>query len=231
MTDRLRRTASRALAAFAAIAAPAAASPPSPPATDPVRAFVERQLPAGAGRVSVEVGQLDPRLQLAPCARIEPHLLPGTRLWGRSAIGVRCVEGARWSVALPVTVTVHGPALVATEAIAAGAQPQPGAVRLQEVELTREPGTPVTDPAQLVGRALTRAVPAGTVLRAEHLRIVPTVAAGDPVRVRLVGQGFAIQTDGQVLAAAADGQTVRVRTDGGRVLGGTLRGRTVEVPL
>jgi flagella basal body P-ring formation protein FlgA len=89
----------------------------------------------------------------------------------------------------------------------------------------------VTDPAQLVGRTLTRAVPAGTVLRAEHLRITPTVAAGDPVRVRLIGEGFAIQTEGQLLAAAADGQTVRVRTDGGRVLGGTLRGRTVDVLL
>lgn len=234
MTDRFPRTAARLLAAgaaCAAFAAPTAAAPSAPAADDPVRAFVERQLPSGAGRVTVEVGQLDPRLQLAPCAKVEPHLLPGTRLWGRSAIGVRCVEGARWSVALPVTVTVHGPALVAAEAIAAGAQPGPGAVRLQEVELTREPGTPVTDPAQLVGRALTRAVPAGTVLRVEHLRIVPTVAAGDPVRVRLIGQGFAIQTDGQVLSAAADGQSVRVRTEAGRVLGGTLRGRTVDVPL
>jgi flagella basal body P-ring formation protein FlgA len=234
MTDRflLRTSAARlALAAVAACSVPANGATSVPPAAEPLRAFVERQLPSGTGRVSIEIGQLDPRLQLAPCARVEPHLLPGTRLWGRSAIGVRCVEGARWSVALPVTVTVHGPALVATEALAAGAQPAPGAVRLQEVELTREPGTPVTDPAQLVGRTLTRAVPAGTVLRAEHLRITPTVAAGDPVRVRLIGEGFAIQTEGQLLAAAADGQTVRVRTDGGRVLGGTLRGRTVDVLL
>lgn len=34
-----------------------------------------------------------------------PILPPGTRLWGRSRIGLRCLEGAtRWNVLLPVTV-------------------------------------------------------------------------------------------------------------------------------
>jgi flagella basal body P-ring formation protein FlgA len=207
-------------------AAPVGAEP-----ADPVRTFIERQLPAGSGRVEISIGELDRRLQLAPCQRIEPHLLPGTRLWGRSAIGVRCVEGARWTVALPITVTVYGRALVAQEPLAAGAAPSPAALRLAEVELTREPGTPISDPAQLVGRVLTRMVPAGQVLRAEHLRALPTVAAGDPVRIQMVGQGFAIQTEGQALAAASEGQPIRVRTDAGRVLGGTLRGRTVDVRL
>jgi len=223
-----RRLARLALAAAPVLAGPVAAL--AEPA-DPVRAFVERQLPAGAGRVEITVGELDRRLQLAPCQRIEPHLLPGTRLWGRTAIGVRCVDGARWNVALPITVTVYGQALVTQEPLPAGAAPHPAALRLAEVELTREPGTPVTDPSQLVGRILTRAVPAGQVLRTEHLRALPTVAAGDPVRIQLVGQGFAIQTEGRALAAAADGQPIRVRTDGGRVLGGTLRGRTVDVAL
>jgi len=215
-----------AAGALAALAASAAAEP-----ADPVRAFIERQLPAGSGRVEITVGELDRRMQLAPCGRIEPHLLPGTRLWGRTAIGVRCVDGARWSVALPITVTVFGQALVAQEPLPAGTAPHPAALRPVEVELTREPGTPVTDPAQLVGRVLTRAVPAGHVLRVEHLRVLPTVAAGDPVRIQLVGQGFAIQTEGQALAPASEGQPIRVRTEAGRVLGGTLRGRTVDVRL
>lgn len=227
MTDRFLRALSAAAALLSTLVV---ASPASAQALgEPVRAFVERQLPAGAGRIEIEIGQLDPRLQLAPCARIEPYLLPGTRLWGRTSIGVRCIDGARWSVALPVTVTVFGRALVATESIAAGAPVPASALRPQEVELTREHGAPVTDPAQVVGRSSTRALPAGTVLRETHLRATPTVASGDVVQVRVMGSGFAIQTAGQVLAAAADGQQVKVRTDAGRVVGGTLRGRTVEV--
>jgi flagella basal body P-ring formation protein FlgA len=221
------------IASFVALAAASAlpSTATAQAAPDPIRGFVERQLPSGLGRVEVSVGALDPRLQLAPCQRVEPYLLPGTRLWGRTAIGVRCIEGANWAVALPITVTVRGRALVAGEPLAAGAAPATASLRLEEAELTREPGTPVTDPAQLVGRTLVRPVAAGQVLRVEHLRVATTVAAGDPVRIQVVGQGFVIQADGHALAAAGDGQTLRVRTDSGRVLAGTLRGRTVEVRI
>ncbi len=219
----------RAVVAAALAWATGAAAQGAP--ADPLRAFVERQLPSGAGRVEVTIGTLDPRLQLAPCARIEPYLLPGTRLWGRTAIGVRCLEGANWTVALPVTVTVRGRAVVAGEAMAAGSQPSGASLRIEEAELTREPGTPVTDPAQLAGKTLVRQVAAGQVIRLEHLRATPVVAAGDPVRIQVVGQGFVIQAEGQALAAAADGQPIRVRTDSGRILAGTLRGRTVEVRI
>ena len=233
MTVRSRLTIHRRAALAAGLACSLATGAWAQPSVgaDPVRDFVERQLPSGAGRVEVAGGSLDPRLQLAPCARIEPYLLPGTRLWGRTAIGVRCLEGATWRVALPVTVTVWGRAVVAGEALAAGSQPSTAALRIEEVELTREPGTPVTDPAQLVGRTLTRQVAAGQVLRVEHLRIAHTVAAGDPVRIHVFGQGFVIQAEGQALAGAGEGQPIRVRTESGRILAGTLRGRTVEVRI
>lgn len=215
--------------ALLAVHAVAAAQPTVAP--EPIRAFVERHVPAGSGRVEVQVGTLDPRLQLAPCGRAEPYQVAGTRLWGRTVVGLRCMEGATWSVTLPVNVIVRGRALVAGEALAAGSSPAGASLRIEEAELSREPGTPVTDPAQLVGRSLIRPVAAGQVLRLEHLRIAQTVAAGDPVRIQMVGQGFMIQADGQALAGAGDGQTIRVRTESGRILAGTLRGRTVEVRI
>lgn len=203
--------------------------------TDPIQGFVERNLPAsaapGGGRVEVSVGSLDPRLQLAPCAKVEPYLLPGTRLWGRTSIGVRCIEGATWTVSLPVTVTIRGLAVVAGEPMAAGSSPSAAAVRIEEVELTREPGTPVTDPGQLAGKTLTRGLAAGQVVRLEHLRATPTVSAGDPVRIDMVGRGFMIQAEGQALAAGAEGQTLRVRTESGRIVAGILKGRTVEIRI
>ena len=54
-------------------------------------------LAPGALRVEIEPGRLDPRLRLAPCERIEPYLPPGARAWGRSRVGLRCVQGpAPW---------------------------------------------------------------------------------------------------------------------------------------
>ena len=66
-----------------------------------------------AARVEVVVGQLDPRLHLAPCERIEPYLPPNVRLWGKSRIGLRCTQGrTAWNVYLPIIVKVWGRALV-----------------------------------------------------------------------------------------------------------------------
>ena len=44
-------------------------------------------------RAEVVMGNLDSRLRLAPCQAIEPYLPPGTKLWGRSRIGLRCTDG------------------------------------------------------------------------------------------------------------------------------------------
>ncbi len=73
-------------------------------------------------RAEVVVGSLDTRLRLAPCQKVEPHLPAGTRLWGRSRIGLRCVDGpTRWNVFVPVTVKAWGPAWVLKKAVASGA--------------------------------------------------------------------------------------------------------------
>lgn len=187
--------------------------------------------PQGGVRIEVAVGRIDPRLKLGACARIEPFLPAHTRLWGRSQIGVRCVEGGNWTTLVPVTISVFGPALVANLPIAAGTLADPADFALQEVDLTRTIGTPVADPGLLAGRSLGRFLQAGQVLRANDLRVPRVVAAGDPVGIRLIGDGFAISTEGVAMAGAGDGEQLRVRTGAGKLLIGTVRDRIVEVRL
>src|SRR5664279_4879086 len=82
---------------------------------------IDKAAGTGAARVEVEVGQLDPRLHLAACERIEPYLPPNVRLWGKSRIGLRCKEGrVAWNVYLPIVVKVWGRALVLPAGAAAG---------------------------------------------------------------------------------------------------------------
>ena len=182
-------------------------------------------------RVKVSVGRLDGNTRLAPCARLEPFLPPNARLWGRSHIGVRCVEGASWSTYVPVTVSVFGRALVADLPLAAGTFADPRSFRIDEVELTAVRGLPVSDPATLAGRTLSRSLNAGAVLRADDLRTPQTVAAGDPVRIRLIGQGFTIASEGFAVAGGGEGQALKVRTGQGKLLVGTVRGQVVEIRL
>src|SRR5882672_924556 len=80
-----------------------------------IRLHALREAAAAAGgaqsRIDVVVGEIDPRLQLAPCARTEVFLPSGARFWGRAFAGIRCLDGATWSIHVPVTVRVFGPAL------------------------------------------------------------------------------------------------------------------------
>jgi flagella basal body P-ring formation protein FlgA len=203
---------------------------------DPMQQFVQREAAAVAGklgnqvRLEVSVGALPSGLQLAPCARAEPFIPSGVRMWGRTHVGMRCLEGATWSALVPVTIKIFGPALVAARPLPALQPIALDDLRTAEVEWTREPQGVVTDASQIDNRVLVRTVSAGQPVPLAALRAPQVVGQGDPVKVLGQGRGFAIQTDGTALAAAQDGQPVRVRTESGRILTGIARaGRTVEV--
>jgi flagellar basal body P-ring formation protein FlgA len=190
-------------------------------------------LVGGAWRVEIEPGQLNPRLRLAPCERIEPYLPSGARAWGRSRVGLRCVQGpSAWNVTLPVTVKVFAPAWVATTPLPAGSVLDGSQLQQIEVDWAAAATPPVADIDKLVGRQLSRPLPAGAPVRVADLRQRQWFGAGDTVQVVARGQGFSVSGEGQALGPGLEGQTVRVRTDNGRVLSGQAVGMNrVEVPL
>lgn len=194
--------------------------------------FANASLRAGQGRrVEIEVGSLDPRLRLAPCDQIEPYLPANARLWGRSRIGVRCLQGpTRWNVFLPVTVKVFAPALVASRALPAGTTLAEGDLAQAEVDLAEETSNALFQPAQALGRVLDRPVPAGRGLRQSHLKPRQWFAAGEMVQVLAQGPGFRVAGEGQALTPGTEGQPVRIRTESGRILTAQAVGeRRVEV--
>lgn len=184
-------------------------------------------------RVEVIVGELDPRLRLAPCARIEPYVPANVRLWGKSRIGVRCAEGpVRWNVYLPVTVKVWGRALVATAALPAGAVVGAGDLALTDVDLAEDPTAALADAQAATGRTLARPLARGQSLRVSHLKAREWFAAGETVRIVAQGPGFRVSAEGQALNPGVEGREVRVKTGGGRVLTGMPVGdRRVEVSM
>jgi flagellar basal body P-ring formation protein FlgA len=201
-----------------------------PGSADSIQMLLERETAGVQGRVEIVVGQLDTRTTLAACEKIEMFLPPGTRAWGRINVGMRCREGAGWTVFVPVTVKVFGLALTAKKSLMFGSTPADSDVELRESELSREAGTPVSDLRQIEGRILARAVLPGQILRTEHFRVAPAISQGDQVKLVASGLGFSISADGEALAHASLGQNIRVKTETGRIVSGTARaGRVVEL--
>ena len=188
---------------------------------------------ASARRVEIEVGSLDPRLKLAPCAKIEPQLPAGAPLWGRTRVMLRCVSGpSRWSVYLPITVKVYARALVAAMPLAAGSVIGPTDVIEAEADIAAQGGQVTREPSRLVGRTLARPLAAGDAVRDTHLKVRHWFAAGEAVKVVAIGPGWRIVGDGQALSPGLEGQMVRIRTESGRIVSGrAVAEREVEVAL
>lgn len=184
-------------------------------------------------RMEVSVGTLDSRLQLAACTHVEPYLPPGTKLWGRTRLGLRCLDaGVRWNVFLPVTIKAFGPAWVLRGQVAAGAVLTSADLVEAEVDWAQEPSAIVSDSAAWLGQVAARPLSTGQALRVGMIRPAQVFAAGAQVRVVAQGPGFQISADGQALAAGVVGQATRVKMDNGRIMSATVLDlRTVRVDL
>jgi flagellar basal body P-ring formation protein FlgA len=184
-------------------------------------------------RMEVTLGALDSRLRLASCARVESYLPPGTRLWGKTRLGLRCLEGAsKWNVFLPVTVKALGQAWVVRRDVAPGAQLGAADLMQAEVDWAEEASPVLADATQWQGQVAIRALTTGQALRQNMVRPMQVFQAGAQVRVQAQGPGFQITSDGQALSAGVVGQPARVRMDNGRVMSGTvLDARTVRLEI
>jgi len=176
-------------------------------------------------RVEVVVGQLDPRLHLAPCERIEPYLPSNVRLWGKSRIGLRCTQGrTAWNVYLPIVVKVWARALVVPAGAAAGSVLAESDLAEAEVDLAEEFTPAFHDKKLVAGRTVAQALRPGQAVRQAHIKSRQWFAAGETVKLVAVGDGFALEGVGQALTNGIEGQPAKVRTESGHVVTGVPAG-------
>jgi flagellar basal body P-ring formation protein FlgA len=129
-------------------------------------------------------------------------------------------------------VKVFAPALVATQALAAGTVLQVEHLRPAEADWAAAESPVVGTPEAAMGRTLAQGLAASEALRDADLKKRVWFAIGDPVRVLAVGRGFTVTGEGVALSPGLEGQAVKVRTEGGRTVTGLATGqRRVEVAL
>lgn len=199
-----------------------------------VNAAVQKSQPPGTNlRMQAEVGSPDSRLRLAACGNVEAYLPVGARLWGRSRVGVRCVDGMnRWNITLPVVVAATGKAWVMRGHVAAGALVTEADVMESEVDWAEDVNPVLADRSLWVGQTATRLLSTGQTLRQGMVKPAQVFQAGAFVRVLAQGPGFQVSSQAQALSAGVVGQPARVRMDNGRVASGVvLDVKTVQIEL
>jgi flagella basal body P-ring formation protein FlgA len=195
-----------------------------------VEAYVRKESAGLPGQVSSAVTPLDPRLSLPHCPAPHAFMPPGGRLWGKSAVGVRCLAPVAWSIYASVQVEVSAEYVVTGRPLGHGETVQAQDLATMRGDLARLPAGIVVDPMQAVGKQMGVSLGAGQPLRQDMLRAPTVVAQGQGVRIVSEGPGFRVSTEGRALGNAAEGQTVQVRAPSGQTVSGIARaGGVVEV--
>jgi flagellar basal body P-ring formation protein FlgA len=190
-------------------------------------AFARAQTKGIPGKVTIQVAELDKRLNLPACPKLEAFLPPAAQLNGNSSVGVRCISQQNWSIFVPVNIKISITMLTINKTLQQGQT-----VHAEDLgSLTSESlqtGT-LTDPAQAIGKIMKFGVGAGQILRYDMLRAPYTVKQGQAVKVQVLGSGFRVASDAQALSNAADGDTTTARTASGQLVSGIVKGGIIEI--
>lgn len=166
--------------------------------------------PAGAS-VTVSASRLDTRLRLPACA-VEPESFTNPGQTGMpSSVGVRCPDGAAWSLYVPVRVEVVADVVVLAAPAARGERLTADRVRLEPRDIARISGGYLTELAAVDDMVLRRQAQIGSVLNASLVEPERIVRRGERVRLNAGGGLLAVTVEGEALDDAARGERVKVR--------------------
>jgi flagella basal body P-ring formation protein FlgA len=195
-----------------------------------VEQFLVTQTTGLPGQVTVKVGAIDPRLNLAACAAPEPSLPSGSRPWGKTTVVIRCTTPAAWTLYVSAYVQIHGDYITTAVPLAQGQVVASTDVVKMTGDLSTLPPGILTDPAQAIGRTIANSLKAGTPLRRDSLRAQQAVQQGQTVHVVSGGAGYKVSTEAQALTNASEGQMAQARTANGQVLSGVAKmGGVLEI--
>ena len=191
------------------------------PAQEPVESTTRIQAAAvDAARertgpsATLGAGRLDSRLRLPACPAPLSAQVQSDR-GGAMSVEVRC-DAAGWKLFVPVDVRQQVPVLVLRRALNRGQVPVAADVAVETRERATLPGAWLDAPAQLEGRMLTRALPAGSVLMPSQLAAPHRVQRGQAVQLVGAAGGFEVRMQGKAMGNAAVGERVRVENPSSR---------------
>lgn len=181
------------------------------------------------GKVTITMGQLNAS-RLPPCTAVEAFSPPGTRLSGKTYVGVRCHGPSVWSVLVPVNIAITSNYVTTTRPLAAGQAVQAADLAVLSGDISSLPSSIVTEPAAAIGKTLRNSLAAGQPLRSDQLLSPLVIRQGQTVRVISQGAGFSVSSEGKAINQAAEGQVVQIRMNSGQTVSGIARADgTVEI--
>lgn len=189
---------------------------------DTAERYVRLQTQGIPGKVLINMGKLDVS-RLPACSAHEAFSPSGSRLSGKTHVGVRCLGPSIWSVLVPVQIAITGNYLTTTRPLAAGQAISAGDISVATGDLSTLPTGVIGEPQAAIGKTLRNSLGAGQPLRSDQLLAPLVIRQGQTVRVISAGPGFAVTAEGKAMNNAAEGQVAQIRMPSGQSISGIAK--------
>ncbi|MDX1755581.1 MAG: flagellar basal body P-ring formation chaperone FlgA [Marinobacter sp.] len=198
-----------------------------------LQAFADAQAAEGYV-VDFELGQLDPRLNLAACGdQLTAEFSGDPWQTTQPTLLIQC-EGQRpWRMYLPATVTITGQVFTASRPVARGERITRGLVSVEQSVINSTRRAPITALEDLLGKEASRSMNRGTVYTPAYVEEPDAVQRGDHVIITARSGSFEVHTRGKALANGQTGEQVLVEnlSSSRRVRGRIVGPGRVEIPM
>jgi flagellar basal body P-ring formation protein FlgA len=185
-------------------------------------------LPQPTDRQRLQVGPIQPRLQLPRCDDVKVGVAPGLRDRGRVLIELRCDGRTAWHLFVPVRMVGTTPVAVAAHAIVPGMVLTAKDVSVEQRDLTGLPQGFLDDPAIAVGLTASRGISGGAVLTNQQLLGAKAVQRGQTVTLIADAGGMSVRMSGRALSDGLINQRIRVENlSSGKIVEGIARSEQV----
>ncbi len=178
--------------------------------------FARQQTLNLPGKVNIKIQDIDSRVVLPACQKLEAFLPSGARIPGKTSIGVRCNEKPGWNIFVQADIRVSVELLVSNKPLMQGSVLSRDDYALQSGEMG-QPGL-LFDPLLAVGKTLKYSIGAGQVLRLDMLREPFAIFQGQTVKLQTRGNGYLVSTEGLSMNDAAVGQGIKVKVASGQLI-------------
>lgn len=189
-----------------------------------------RQLfPALTDKQRLQVGPIQPRLQLTRCDNaVKSGRASGIQVPGRALIELRCEGRTPWHLYVPVKVVGTTTVVLAAHALVSGTVLAVKDLTVEQRDMVGLPPGYLDDPETAIGLTAGRAIAGGAVLTNQQLLGAQAVQRGQSVTLVANAGGISVRMAGKALSDGLVNQRVRVENlSSGKVVEGIARSAQV----
>jgi flagella basal body P-ring formation protein FlgA len=189
------------------------------------QSFLQQQLKAISGRSEIRLGQLDPRLRLAPCdGKLQAFLPAGSTVAGNTSVGVQCTGTTAWKIYVPAQIVIIDRVVISRGFIPRGTVLTREHLTIAEREINAASQGYLKDMDAALGMKLKHPIREGLVITPVMLERPALVKRGDEVTILSRSNSLEVRMKGSALANGAEGDRIRVRNlNSSRIVEGVVR--------